>query len=169
MATKKPKPCSWVMPKPKQDCTQELLANREEYILQRGFEMARLLEEFSIDDPRCDGLTSALLELSGATNVYCYHPNVVESFFRQAVITAIEKGKDGKPDERTQLVLNEIQALLSKSTPQHVVEEIASRHWGGNSSREPSAAYKTVCLPPDWPALHSRANVLPFRRNGGAQ
>lgn len=149
--TKKPKLCLWPVAKPKQDCTQELLASRQEYILQRGFEMARLLEESTIEDPRWDGLTSALLELSGATNVYCYHPHVVESFFQQAVMTAIAEGKDGKPDVRTQLVLNEIQALLDKSTPQRVVQEIADRHSGGNSSREPSTAYKATCLPSEFP------------------
>jgi hypothetical protein len=148
-------------------CLPELLADRDEYILQRGFELARLLEDSSVDGTRWDALTSALVELSSATSVYYFHPQVVEAFFRQAVITAIEKGKDGAPDTDTQRVLNEIQVLLNTSTPQRIVEEIARRYNG--ESAKPSTEYLSLVEPSgatktDTPAREN-SELAKLRRN----
>ena len=135
---------------PNAACIRELLADHQEYIAQRGFEMARFLENPDADGTRWEALASALVELSNETGIYYFHPGVVECFFRQAVITAMEKGTGGKPDQRTQRILNEIQALLNDATPKPVIEEIASLY-NGESVSPRSAEYLATIEPTDSP------------------
>lgn len=144
---------------PKVDCLPEILADPNEYAAQRSFEMVRLLSDPNFEnDLRWEALTAALIELSNQTCVYYYHPLVVEAFFTQAVLTAIQQGKDGKPDRMTQRVLNEIQAAMDKSTPRQVLQDIIGRY-NGESTGRPSADYLSTIEPqgaPSTPAPEPR-------------
>ena len=101
---------------------KELLSDPGEYIMQKGFEMARLLENRKTDPDIVNALGCALVELSNQTSVYYYHPQVVECFFRQAVRTAMKRGK---PSSQIVRIMDQIETLLATPDPA-VVQDITS-------------------------------------------